>query len=167
MQKPRLIQLCAAFPLLLAGWLALPFQSTSQDAEAEASAHLPKDPLAWLVGDWRGEGFGGRVQEVWLGRQGGAMLGVFRHVTKDKPKFYELMTINGPPESQSMSLKHFQPDLVGWEEKDKSLNWAASDLRTRSVRFGPVLYELDAKQVLHVWVELGEGKTEHLELTRK
>jgi len=48
------------------------------------------------------------------------MLGMYRLVKDGKPVFYELVTISEEKGSLVIRLKHFNPDLTGWEEKDKS-----------------------------------------------
>jgi len=46
------------------------------------------------------------------------MVGVFRLYRQDKVVFYEIMTAVEEEGSVSLKLKHFGPDLKGWEEKD-------------------------------------------------
>jgi len=75
--------------------------------------------LAWLAGRWEGEAFGGTIDEVWGEPAGGAMIGYFRLVGKDgKPVFYEILTILEAEGSVEMRLKHVNPDMTGWEEKN-------------------------------------------------
>ena len=75
--------------------------------------------VAWLVGQWRGEGLGGVAEEVWSPASGGAMMGMFRIVRGGKVWFYELMSIAETDGSLTLRLKHFHPDMKGWEEKDE------------------------------------------------
>lgn len=74
--------------------------------------------LAWLAGTWTGEGLGGRIDEVWSEPDGGAMVGYFRLVKDGKPVFYEILTLLEADGSVEMRLKHVNPDMTGWEEKD-------------------------------------------------
>ena len=74
--------------------------------------------VAWLVGQWRGEGLGGVAEEVWSPPAGGAMMGMFRMVRDGKVWFYELISISESGGSLTLRLKHFHPDMKGWEEKD-------------------------------------------------
>jgi hypothetical protein len=74
--------------------------------------------LAWLAGRWIGEGLGGTLDEVWSEPAGGAMVGYFRLVAKGKPVFYEIMTLVEHEGSVEMRLKHINPDMTGWEEKN-------------------------------------------------
>jgi hypothetical protein len=134
----------------------------SQDAKPKAPTHR----LQWLEGNWIGKGLGGEAQEVWLAPKGGAMLGTFRLTVAGKPSFYELMTITEKEGQLTMGLKHFHPNLVGWEEKKESKQWPESEATEQRIRFGPVLYELQSENELHIWVELGEDQVEKLVLHR-
>jgi hypothetical protein len=74
--------------------------------------------LSWLAGHWSGEGLGGRIEEVWSRPDAGAMVGYFRLVKDDKPVFYEIMTLLPVEGSVELRLKHVNPDMTGWEEKN-------------------------------------------------
>jgi hypothetical protein len=74
--------------------------------------------LAWLAGRWTGEGLGGRVEEAWSEPDAGSMVGYFRLVKDGKPVFYEIMTLLEAEGSVEMRLKHVNPDMTGWEEKN-------------------------------------------------
>ena len=147
-------------PMLLLGALAAiaPFLLSSVGTPRQDAAPVtePTNPLAWLEGDWIGEGFGGVVEETWLPLRGGTMVGVFRLTVENRLSFCELMTISFDGDVATMRLKHFHPDLRGWEEKDESLLWPQSDSAPNSIRFGPALYELDDPRTLRVWVEMDE-----------
>jgi hypothetical protein len=86
---------------------------------------VPRPParvtdFGWLTGRWTGEGLGGRIEEVWSPPDGGAMVGYFRLVKDDKPVFYEILTLIEIEGSVEMRLKHVNPDMTGWEDKDAS-----------------------------------------------
>jgi hypothetical protein len=86
-------------------------------------AGAPRPParvadLAWLAGRWVGEGLGGNVEEAWSAPDAGAMVGYFRLVKDGKTVFYELMTLLEVEGSVEMRLKHANPDMTGWEEKN-------------------------------------------------
>jgi hypothetical protein len=74
--------------------------------------------LAWLAGRWIGEGLGGQAEETWSEPAAGAMVGYFRLVREGKPVFYEIMTLVEAEGSVEMRLKHVNPDMTGWEEKN-------------------------------------------------
>ena len=52
------------------------------------------EEVAWLAGNWKGEGFGGIVEECWTPSLGGTMMGMFRLVNDGVIKFYELMVLD-------------------------------------------------------------------------
>jgi hypothetical protein len=74
--------------------------------------------LAWLAGTWSGEGLGGQVEEAWSAPGGGAMVGFFRLIKDGKPVFYEILTLIEHEGSVELRLKHVNPDMTGWEEKN-------------------------------------------------
>ena len=88
-----------------------------------SSEGMPRPPakvadLAWLAGRWTGEGLGGQIEEAWSAPDGGAMVGYFRLVRAGKPVFYEILTLIEMEGSVEMRLKHVNPDMTGWEEKN-------------------------------------------------
>jgi len=45
-------------------------------------------------------------------------MGMFRWIRQEKVHFFELLTIEEESGSLVMRIKHFNPGLKGWEEKD-------------------------------------------------
>lgn len=76
------------------------------------------DGAAWLAGRWVGEGFGGQMEETWAPPVGGQMVGHFRYWREGAPQFYEFMMMDVVEGGVRMRVKHFNPDMVAWEEKD-------------------------------------------------
>jgi hypothetical protein len=75
--------------------------------------------LGWLAGHWVGKGLGGRATEVYSAPAGGQIVGHFGSQDKDgSVRFYELMTIAAKGNSLTYRIKHFNPDMTGWEAKD-------------------------------------------------
>jgi hypothetical protein len=74
----------------------------------------------WLVGSWSGEGMGGKCEEVWFPPVDGTMMCMFRFIKDGKIGFYEFITLSEEGDRLIKKLKHFNPDLTGWEEKDKT-----------------------------------------------
>jgi hypothetical protein len=89
---------------------------TLADGGARPAARVAD--LSWLAGRWVGEGFGGRIEEAWSDPDGGSMVGYFRLVKDDKPLFYEILTLLEAEGSVELRLKHVNPDMTGWEEKN-------------------------------------------------
>lgn len=96
---------------------------------------------AWLAGTWQGEGLGGWVEDVWGEPRAGSMPGMFRLVKDGAVVFYEILAIVEKGGSLELRLKHFGPDLVGWEEKDKVLAFPLSEKSEEKLRFGGIAYE--------------------------
>ncbi|MFC4347937.1 DUF6265 family protein [Kordiimonas lipolytica] len=78
---------------------------------------------AWIAGLWRGEAFGGQVEENWSPPLGDSMAGAFKLVSDGKVDFYELEVIREVGNTLLLQLKHFHGDLRGWEEKDETVNF--------------------------------------------
>lgn len=91
--------------------------NTLRLAEGAARPAARVADLAWLAGQWTGEGLGGRIEETWSTPDGGAMVGYFRLLKDGKPVFYEIMTLLETDGSVEMRLKHVNADMTGWEEK--------------------------------------------------
>jgi len=80
-------------------------------AEASAGAAPSVEDFAWMVGHWRGEGFGGVCEEVWTGPLGGSMVGLFRLVQEDQLAFSEhMMLVEEPDDGVDPLLRKPQPD---------------------------------------------------------
>ena len=106
----------------------MPAQSmqTPNTMQWDGSAVRPKATLAdlaMLVGHWRGGFLGSTAEEVWLPAAGGAMLGTARLFKEEAVVFYELMIAVEEEGSVSLKLKHFDPGLKGWEEKDATVTF--------------------------------------------
>jgi hypothetical protein len=88
-------------------------------AAGQASPPATIHDMAWFAGRWTGDGLGGQNEETWGPPEHGRMIGTFKHSQNGKPVFYEFMTFFEHEGSLVLRLKHFNPDLTGWEEKDK------------------------------------------------
>jgi hypothetical protein len=84
-------------------------------------ASLPQ--MAWLAGRWTGSGLGGVTEETWSAPAAGAMMGMFRFLKGDQVVFYEFLTLVEHEGSLLLKLKHFNPDLTGWEEKADAIRF--------------------------------------------
>ena len=105
--------------------------------------------LNWMVGRWEGEGFGGTVEETWNPAIGGTMIGSFRLVTEKGPDFYELLVIMPEGESLAYKVKHFNPDLSGWEEKDDYVTFPLVRLNQDTAFFEGLTIIRDGDQLRH------------------
>ena len=78
---------------------------------------------AWLEGDWVGNGLGGSSEEAWLAPLAGNMAGVHRGMRESRVTFFEIRTLVEAGQSLAIQLKHFGPDLRGWEPKEKTVDF--------------------------------------------
>lgn len=113
---------------------------------------------AWLVGRWEGTGLGSAVEESWLPPAGGTMSAVFRLSGEGGPRFYELMTIREDEEgSLTFDLKHFGPDLVGWEEREETQRFPLVAKDPRTLWFDGMTIQRDGGDGMRIWVALGDS----------
>lgn len=106
--------------MLLAGLALAPPALAAETRSAAPGAAAPVAALAdlsWMVGSWEGEGLGGAVLESYSPPAGGQMPGHFRLLKDGRPQFYELLMIAEAGTSLEFRVKHFNPDMTGWEEK--------------------------------------------------
>lgn len=122
--------------------------TTANTLRLEEGAARPAatiEGVAWLTGTWAGEGLGGTFDEVWSAPAGGAMMGHFRLVKDGKPVFYELLTVLEHEGSLEMRLKHANPDMTGWEEKNAFVTFKLVKLDATGAYFsGFTLKRIDA-----------------------
>jgi hypothetical protein len=124
-------------------------------ASAESAPRASLADFAWLAGRWLGEGLGGVAEEVWLPESGGAMLGTFRSIQGGQVSFYEILTLASNASGQlELRLKHFHPDLKGWEERDQVQVWALTGVEGEAFAFGPILFRREGAEALLVTVTM-------------
>src|SRR6185312_15723230 len=80
-------------------------------------ATVKMSDLSFISGLWRAEFGGGVGEEHWSAAAGDSMVGTFRFVKDDSAHFYEFMLIEETTKRLVLRLKHFNPGLIGWEEK--------------------------------------------------
>lgn len=110
------------------------------------------EEVEWIAGHWRGEAWGGILEEVWTPPLGNSMMGSFKMVSADTIQFYELLTINELENSLVLQLKHFYGNLHGWEEKDKTLKFRLVKLEEKTAYFAGFTFELESEDKLNVYV---------------
>jgi len=112
--------------------------------------------MAWLAGRWTGEALGGISEEIWSAPRGGAMMGMYRLIRDGKPAFYELCTIVEENGSLVLRLKHFNPDLKGWEEKDKTVDLPLVAVDKAAVHFEGMSFHPTGPTGLTVHLVIGQ-----------
>jgi hypothetical protein len=128
---PERTALATALILLLAASPALP-------QEPRAPQPPPQVTLAdldWLVGTWRGDKDGDRIEEAWFEPAAGAMLGAFRWLRGERVVVYELLALEGSAEGVVLLLRHFGPGLAAREERDGALAFDLVEARPGEVLF--------------------------------
>ncbi len=121
--------------------------------------------VAWLEGHWRGPGLGGISEEFWMEPSGGAMPGVFRTVADGEVIFYEMFALTEHEGSLVLRLKHFNPDMTGWEDKEEMVTFRLAHVEPGLIQFNSLTYRLetDDSMRIHVAIRRGDGRLEELE----
>ena len=127
--------------------------------QAAPGADLPAaraSTAAWLAGDWVGQGLGGVSEEAWLLPAAGSLAGVYRGSRGGQVTFYELMTLVEAGGSLSFRLKHFAPDLRGWESPERAVEFPLVRAARSALYFDGLTYRRTAEG-LESWVVIGMG----------
>ena len=77
--------------------------------------------LDWLIGRWVGTHGTDEIEEQWSPANGSSMMGMFRALRDGHPRFYELITMDQDGDGLVCRFKHFDRELVGWEEREDAL----------------------------------------------
>lgn len=111
--------------------------------------------MAWLAGHWTGNALGGLTEEIWSPPRDGVMLGMYRLVKNSKPVFYEILTLVEENGSLVIRLKHFDAKLVGWEEKDKSVEFKFVGKKDGVIHFEGMAFKPEGKDNVTVYLAIG------------
>jgi Domain of unknown function (DUF6265) len=164
-------------------WLGLSYALlTSPAAGEKLTAHTSRlDPgatsppatitdMAWLAGQWAGPALGGLSEEIWSPPKAGSMMGMYRLVRDGKPIFYEMMTLVEEKASLTLRLKHFNPDLTGWEAKDKTIDFPLVAFSNEVIHFDGMSFHRQSDTTLIVYVAIsnkgGQVREEAFRYTR-
>lgn len=130
-------------------------ENTIRLAEGETGQPASIDDVAFLSGHWQGDGMGGFNEELWGQPLGGSMMGLFRHVSEEEPVFSEIMQIAEEDGTLVLRLKHFNPDLTGWEEKDGMVTFPLVRIDEGEAAFFQALtYRLVSENELTIYLAL-------------
>lgn len=152
--------------ILTATLLTITFLSPSNATEMLTEHTMKASPDAkaidtdlsqfkWLLGEWSGEGFGGQCLESWSPPAGDSMIpGTFRLVEDSKLNFCEVFLLTRTDQGVVLKLKHFDQHLVGWESKDKSVNFPLLKVGKNTAWFGGLTYQLQDDGSLKAWVAM-------------
>ncbi|MCB1023722.1 MAG: hypothetical protein KDB79_05000 [Acidobacteria bacterium] len=110
--------------------------------------------MEWMEGNWTGNALGGSVREVWTKTDGGVMMGMFLLVQDKKPVFYEFLTFTIEDGGLILKLKHFDPKLIGWEEKGKTVDFRFIKRVGNRFYFHGLTFENVDKNSLNIYLAL-------------
>ena len=124
-----------------------------------ASAEIPSPPatlkdMGWFVGSWSGTGLGGVCDESWSAPADGAMMGMFRNVKDGKVVFYEFLTLVEHEGSLLLKLKHFNPDLTGWEEKNDNVKFRLLKVAPDELAFDGLTFRREGADTLRIFLAI-------------
>ncbi len=134
-----------------------------EKSEKEGAASPPEkdkitlEDISWLAGHWQGEGFGGVCEEIWNKSFGPSMVGTFALIVNDEIKFYEIMIITLDSTGPVLKLKHFNTDLIGWEEKDKVITFPFVRASDNRIEFDGLVYEKTSSEELRITVSMKQS----------
>ncbi len=117
---------------------------------------------AWLAGSWVGDGFGGTSHESWTEpAPDGSMVCAYRHLKGDGSlNFYELVVLD----EKGMHLKHFTPELKGWEEKDEVVHFPMVSIEENRIVMEGLTYELTSENTLEIKLRMKRRDGYHTEV---
>jgi hypothetical protein len=130
---------------------------------ASALAQSIED-ASWLAGRWVGEGLGGELEETWAPPVGGQMVGHFRLMRDGQPVFYEIMLMDVVEGGVRMRVKHFNPDFVGWEEKDAWVTFEPSRVSADALAFNGLIIRRTAPDAIEMRLMLRRSDGVHEEI---
>lgn len=110
--------------------------------------------VAWLVGSWTGEAFGGTFEEVWNPPSAGSMVGLFKMMNGDDVRFYEIMLLVEEEGSLSLKVKHFHADFTAWEEKDDYVRFRFISADDDAVHFSGISFHRISDNEIHGYLAL-------------
>jgi hypothetical protein len=113
--------------LFLAAGSPSAFATEPEIREKDAGAASPAatiDDVGFLSGHWIGSGLGACSEEFMAEPAGGQIMGMFRQMSAEGGlRFYEFYSIQENAGSLVLKIKHFNPDLTGWEEKNDTVDF--------------------------------------------
>ncbi|GJL94656.1 MAG: hypothetical protein DHS20C05_10610 [Hyphococcus sp.] len=136
--------------------------------EDENSPSAKVEQLAWLVGYWEGEGLGGKVAEVVAPPAGGQMMGAFYSLKSEGDlSFYEFYVFAEVEDTLILRIKHFTSDFVGWEEKDKFVEFPLVAVEDNAVYFDGLTFAKTGPGEMRSAVNIGGQGTAYFTYERK
>lgn len=135
-------------------------QNTLHYNDEKGSEKATLEDIKWLAGNWKGEAFGGQFEENWSAPSGGSMLFSFKLVSDGKIAFYELGHIVEKDNTLLYQIKHFDGNLKGWEEKDKSEDFRFIKKEKNRMYFDNFTFEKISNNEVNVYAYFEDSKKE-------
>ncbi|WP_221892474.1 DUF6265 family protein [Winogradskyella flava] len=114
--------------------------------------------IAWIAGTWHGEAFGGQTEEIWSEPFGGSMMATFKLINDGKVTFYEIEVIREVENTLMLQLKHFDPDLKGWETKNETVDFPLKEITKNKVVFEGMTFEKISSNEMNVYVDIKDDE---------
>jgi hypothetical protein len=109
-------------------------------AKGAASPPATIADLAWLEGRWIGDMPEGPVEHLILGPKFGQMPGFVRAVNPRGVIFYEISVFAQAGDSVTVRVKHFTPQLAGWEARDAYIDRPLVDRDAKTLFFDGITF---------------------------
>jgi len=124
--------------------------------EPAPSPEFNIEDYTWLVGSWIGDGFGGVSEETWAAPVDGTMMGMYRHYKEGKIVFYEFLLLD----ETGLRLKHFNPDITSWEEKDDFVTFEMVSYSKDKLELKGLVFERKSDTEMEIRLQLknNDGK---------
>lgn len=125
------------------------------------------EDLAWLAGSWTGTAMGAPVTETYSAPLGGRITGHFVMADgKGGTAFTEIIDYVPVGRSIAYRVRHFNPDMTGWEDRTgKPVVFALVATGKDRWFFDGMTIERTGPDALTIWVRI-DGKDEPFRLTR-
>ena len=126
---------------------------TEHVQQGKPDTSLAVSQLEFIKGHWRGTGLGGTVEEFWTDSSGDHMIGLFKFINQDKLSFSELESISKHEDGIIfLKVKHFNPDFIGWEEKDKYVQFSMVTVNETGAYFNGASFIKSGENEMDVYV---------------
>lgn len=132
------------------------FSILACNAQKETKLEPKLENISWIAGNWKGEAFGGIVEENWSEPSGDSMMASFKLINDGKTSFYELEIIRQLENTLILQLKHFDGKLHAWETKEETVDFPLKYITENKVVFEGMTFEKISENQMNVFVDLKE-----------
>lgn len=149
-------------------------QAMAQHTRALEGGHPPSasiEQLAWLAGSWVGSGMGSPVTETYSAPLGGRISGHFAMADEHGGiAFTELVDYVPQGPSLAYRVRHFNPDMSGWEDRTgKPVVFPLVAVEKDRWFFDGMTLERTGPDAMSIWVRIhdkGVSSEEEFRFTR-